>query len=179
MIGETILELEQYRAIGTVEEIKEQIAELERWHTDHVNKNIKNPFAWTSTLVCHNCDHKYDYIEELEAEIEKYHAIGTVEECRAAVEIIRYMIQEGIEPEVLEAYVQFEDELAKKGFTVKSVLEAREKQIAAKPLVGKDIEGNEYAICRECSAILSDGEWFAQYCPDCGKKVDWREKEQG
>lgn len=139
MIGETILELEQYRAIGTVEEIKEQIAELERWHTDHVNKNIKNPFAWTSTLVCHNCDHKDDYIEELEAEIEKYHAIGTVEECRAAVE----------------------------------------KQTAAKPLGGMDIEGNEYAICRECSAILSDGEWFAQYCPDCGKKVDWGEKEYG
>ena len=112
-------------------------------------------------------------------DVEQYRAIGTVEECRAAVEIIRYMIQEGIEPEVLEAYVWFEDELAKKGFTVKSVLEAREKQTAAKPLGGKDIEGNEYAICRECSAILSDGEWFAQYCPDCGQKLDWREKEQG
>ena len=111
--------------------------------------------------------------------LEQYRAIGTVEECRAAVEIIRYMIQEGIEPGVLEAYVWFEDELAKKGFTVKSVLEAREKQTAAKPLGGNDIEGNEYAICRECSAILSDGEWFAQYCPDCGKKVDWREKEKG
>ena len=71
--------------------------------------------------------------------IQQYRAIGTVEECGAAVE----------------------------------------KQTAAKPLGGMDIEGNEYAICRECSAILSDGEWFAQYCPDCGKKVDWREKEQG
>lgn len=111
-------------------------------------------------------------------ENDEYKEIGTVEECRAAVEIIRYMIQEGIEPEVLEAYVWFEDELAKKGFTVKSVLEAREKQTAAKPLGGKDIEGNEYAICRECSAILSDGEWFAQYCPDCGKKVDWRDENE-
>ena len=117
-------------------------------------------------------------IKSLE-EIQQYRAIGTVDECRAAVEIIRYMIQEGIEPEVLKAYVWFEDELVKKGFTVKSVLEAREKQTAAKPLGGMDIEGNEYAICRECSAILSDGEWFAQYCPDCGKKVDWRGKEQG
>ena len=118
-----------------------------------------------------------DIIDDAMLEVQQYRAIGTVEECRAAVEIIRYMIQEGIEPEVLEAYVRFEDELVKKGFTVKSVLEAREKQTAAKPLGGKDIEGNEYAICRECSAILSDGEWFAQYCPDCGKKVDWREKE--
>lgn len=70
-------------------------------------------------------------------EVQQYRAIGTLEECRSAVE----------------------------------------KQTAAKPLGGKDIEGNEYAICRECSAILSDGEWFAQYCPDCGKKVDWREEE--
>ncbi len=41
--------------------------ELERWHTDKVNEKIKNPFAWTSTLCCHNCDHKDEYIEELEA----------------------------------------------------------------------------------------------------------------
>ena len=72
-------------------------------------------------------------------EVQQYRAIGTIEECREAVE----------------------------------------KQKAEKPIGGKDIEGNEYAICIECSAILSDGEWFAQYCPDCGKKVDWREKEQG
>lgn len=79
-------EIQKYREIGTVEEIKEHLAELERWHTDHVNKNIKNPFAWKSTLVCHNCDHKDDYIEELEAEIEDYHEIGTPDECRMAVE---------------------------------------------------------------------------------------------
>lgn len=40
---------------------------MERWHTDKVNDKIKNPFAWTSTLCCHNCDHKDEYIEELEA----------------------------------------------------------------------------------------------------------------
>lgn len=70
-------------------------------------------------------------------EVQQYRQIGTVEECRAAVE----------------------------------------KQTAAKPLGGMDADGNDYAICRECSAILSDGEWFAQYCPDCGKKVDWRDEE--
>ena len=71
-------------------------------------------------------------------DVQQYRQIGTVEECRAAVE----------------------------------------KQTAAKPLGGMDIEGNEYAICRECSAILSDGEWFAQYCPDCGKKVDWSDENE-
>ena len=40
-----------------------------------------------STSICHNCDHKDDYIEELEAEVEEYRKIGTVEECRAAVDV--------------------------------------------------------------------------------------------
>lgn len=88
---------------------------------------------------CLECAEEHEQLAKRLEELKKYRAIGTVEECREAVE----------------------------------------KQIAAKPLGGKDIEGNEYAICRECSAILSDGEWFAQYCQDCGKKVDWREKEQG
>ena len=86
-------ELEQYRAIGNVEEIKANMEELKRWHTDKTNPKIKNVFANTSTLLCHNCDHKDDYIEDmkdyiekLEAEIDEYRTIGTVEECRAAVE---------------------------------------------------------------------------------------------
>lgn len=78
-------EVQKYRAIGTVEEIKEHLAELERWHTGTINQKIKNVFANTSTLICHNCDHKDEYIEELEAEIEEYRTIGTVEECRDAV----------------------------------------------------------------------------------------------
>ena len=140
---------------------------------DHIAKEEPN----VSPMLYAGRKEKAEAIIKGFEELEQYREIGTVEECRAAVEIIRYMIQEGIEPEVLKAYVSFENELVKKGFTVKSVLEAREKQTAAKPLGGMDIEGNEYAICRECSAILSDGEWFAQYCPDCGKKVDWSDVE--
>ena len=81
-----IAEWEKYHAIGTVEEIKQKLAELERWNTTEVNPKIKNVFANTSTQICHNCDHKDEYIEELEAEIEGYRKIGTVEECRYAVE---------------------------------------------------------------------------------------------
>lgn len=58
-------------AADTIEALSAKLAaaneELERWHTDKVNEKIKNPFAWTSTLCCHNCDHKDEYIEELEA----------------------------------------------------------------------------------------------------------------
>lgn len=79
-------EVQQYRTIGKPMEIKQKLEELERWHTYRLAENVKNPFAKMSTSICHNCDHKDDYIEELEAEVKEYRAIGTVEECRAAME---------------------------------------------------------------------------------------------
>ena len=125
-----------------------------------------------------------DVIGETILELEQYRAIGTVEECRAAVEIIRYMIQEGIEPEVLEAYVWFEDELVKKGFTVKSVLEAREKQKQKKP---KEYEDKYYG-CPTCGNVilhkwekyptkLMDKKNGLPYCLNCGQKLDWSDEE--
>lgn len=68
--------VEQYREIGTPKEIKQRLEELERWHTYRLAINVKNPFAKMSTSICHNCDHKDEYIEELEAEIKEYKAIG-------------------------------------------------------------------------------------------------------
>ena len=62
------------------------LEENQRWHISEVNPSIKNVFANMSTQICHNCDHKDEYIEELEAEIQQYRAIGTPEECRAAME---------------------------------------------------------------------------------------------
>lgn len=62
------------------------LEEVQHWHTSVINPKIKNVFANSSTQICQNCDHKDEYIEELEAEIEQYRAIGTLEECRAAVE---------------------------------------------------------------------------------------------
>lgn len=59
------------QAADTIEALSAKLAaaneELERWHTDKINEKIKNPFVRTSTLCCHNCDHKDEYIEELEA----------------------------------------------------------------------------------------------------------------
>lgn len=36
-----------------------------------------NAGTQTSTLICHNCDHKDEYIEELEAEAEELKAVNT------------------------------------------------------------------------------------------------------
>lgn len=51
------------------------LEEIQRWHTSVVNPNIKNEFANRSTQICVNCDHKDEYIEELEAEVEPYRAL--------------------------------------------------------------------------------------------------------
>lgn len=76
------------QAADTIESLSEKLQaanmELERWHTDHINEKIKNPFAYTSTLICHNCDHKDEYIEELEAEVEELKAVNmerSAEDC--------------------------------------------------------------------------------------------------
>ena len=44
------------------------LEELKRHRQFRVNKAIKNPFANISGYVCHHCDHKDEYIIELEEE---------------------------------------------------------------------------------------------------------------
>ena len=54
---------------------------------------------------------------------------------------------------------------------------ALSKQIPKKPLSGIDFMGNEFRICCDCSAIVRDGEWRANYCPDCGQALDWSDTD--
>lgn len=58
-------------------------------------------------------------------EIQQYRAIGTVEECRAAVEIHKALYERKLTPEDMEEYMKFEDECVKKGFTFKSMLDLK------------------------------------------------------
>lgn len=51
---------------------KKALEEVKCCHTSAVNPRIKNVFANRSTQICQNCDHKDEYIEELETEIEQY-----------------------------------------------------------------------------------------------------------
>lgn len=61
MAVEAIKEIQQYRAIGTVEYIQKKMEELERWHTDRINENIKNPFAYL--CICGDCGGLIDWSE--------------------------------------------------------------------------------------------------------------------
>ena len=86
-LGEYYSNLENCKKeIQSCEVAIKALEEVQRWHTSVINPNIKNEFANTSTQICHNCDHKDEYIEELEAEVEPYRAIGTVKECTSAME---------------------------------------------------------------------------------------------
>ncbi len=97
-----------------------------------------------------------------------------------ALETIKKLSDRNMTTEVLENYMQFEDECIKKGFTFKSVIEAREKQIARKPIMKryfKDLE-EEYLCCPTCGEILTDripadNKTFYFHCMNCGQKFDW------
>lgn len=100
------------------------------------------------------------------------------------LETIKKLSDRNMTTEVLENYMQFEDECVKKGFTFKSVIEAREKQIAKKPIMKryfKDLE-EEYLCCPTCGEILTDripanNKTFYFHCMNCGQKFDWSDEE--
>lgn len=78
--------------------------------------------------------------------------------------------------EDLENYMQFEDECVKKGFSFNSLLEAREKQIAKKPVTYKS---TNRADCPCCNATVRGiREPFGNWCSKCGQKIDWSDKSE-
>lgn len=101
-----------------------------------------------------------------------------------ALETIKKLSDRKMTTEVLENYMQFEDECVKKGFTFESVIEAREKQIAKKPTY----EGDGYApdgtliydtwICPCCDKRYEVDYDDYDYCPNCGQKLDLDRDEQ-
>ena len=90
-----------------------------------------------------------------------------------ALETIKKLSDRKMTVEVLENYMQFEDECVKKGFTFKSAIEAGEKQIARKPDFTED---KEFALCPCCNGKgLFDKQ---KYCDNCGQKLDWSEESE-
>ncbi len=112
-------------------------------------------------------------------EVQKYRAIGNLEECRKSVEIYKAMIERNITPENMEEYMKFEDECVKRGFTFDSLLEAREKQTAKKIEIF-----NGQASCPNCKRLFGEMDiiknlraWNMPNCKDCGQKLDWSDEE--
>lgn len=99
----------------------------------------------------------FEYLKHAWKPHPDYETMDAIGYAISALETIKKLSDRKMTTEVLENYMQFEDECVKKGFTFKSVIEAREKQIAKKPTY----EGDGY-----------------DYCPSCGQKLDLDRDEQ-
>ena len=107
-----------------------------------------------------NCDHKDEYIEELEAEVEEYRAIGTPEELQEMKKDFA---------EALSDWRQY-----RKVGTLEECLAAVEKQTAKKvKSISRVKDGDSYVgligRCPCCGDILEED---TVYC-DCGQRLDW------
>ena len=150
-------ELKQYRAIGTLEEL---ITAMKYVRLAKAHRTVGRAIV----------------------ECAKYEEIGTPEECRKSVEICKSMIERNITPEDMEEYMKFEDECISEGFTLKSLLEAGEKQKAKRP----DYEGDGYSdghlvydtwVCPCCGKHYEVDHDDYDFCPTCGQCIDWSDEE--
>lgn len=147
---------------------------------DHIAKEEPN----VSPLVYKGREEKANTILVMVEELKQYRTIGEVSTCRDAVDICRAMIERGIDPENVEAYIVFEDACVKKGFTIKGLLESREKQTPKKP----DLEGDGYGddgvliydtwICPCCGKRYEIDYEEYDYCPNCGQAIDWSARNE-
>lgn len=148
---------------------KKALEEVKRWHTSAVNPRIKNVFANHSTQICQNCDHKDEYIEELEAEIEQYQKIGTPEECQTAMKLYNEMLKRKFTIETVEEYMKFEDELVKRELTFSNLIDLMEKNTLKKTM----FNGRNWYRCHNGCEVHKKEFETDWYCPNCGQKIDW------
>lgn len=169
-LGEYYSNLENCKKeIQSCEVAIKALEEIQRWHTSVVNPNIKNEFANRSTQICVNCDHKDEYIEELEAEVEEYRTIGTPEELQEMKKDFA---------EALSDWRQY-----RKVGTLEECQAAMEKQKAKKPRpidykkyigIVKNAEYLRGAYwCLNCNQAIKSG----TFCKNCGQKLDWSDEE--
>ena len=138
----------------------------------------------TENEVIKKLKQHFEYLKHAWKPHPDYETMDAIGYAISALEIIKKLSDRNMTTEVLENYMQFEDECVKKGFTFKSVIEARDKQIAKKPVMKryfKDLE-EEYLCCPTCRDILTDripidNKTFYFHCMNCGQKFDWSDGE--
>lgn len=125
----------------------------------------------------------FEYLKHAWKPHPDYETMDTIGYAISALETIKKLSDHNMTTEVLENYMQFEDECVKKGFTFKSVIEAREKQIAKKPI---PIDYEKYIgvidnarflrgayWCPNCKHVIKSG----SFCNDCGQRLDWSDND--
>ena len=128
---------------------------------------------------------KQEAIQELIA-FYGYYAGELKEECDMAISAIERQLELeklGFTDEVIENYRKFEDECIAKGFTFKSLIEAREKQIPKKPEYDSynwcDLSEEERLetprwYCKSCDGVIEE---HYSYCALCSQAIDWSVEE--
>lgn len=145
----------------------------------------------------------FEYLKHAWKPHPDYETMDAIGYAISALETIKKLSDRKMTAEVLENYMQFEDECVKKGFTFKSVIEAREKQIAKKPILKNGESGSfvdyedghgEYKVTKWQDWVCPICGWFVgqrynrsqnhphdqrkcNYCNECGQKIDWSDKE--
>lgn len=88
-------EIQQYRSIGTVEEIQEKIGKLQRWHDEHLEDITVDLAEYRDLCKLEEVEHmktlkriiqRNGTIGKALDECAEYEEIGTVDECRKAME---------------------------------------------------------------------------------------------
>lgn len=196
-LGEYYSNLENCKKeIQSCEVAIKALEEVQRWHTSEINPQIKNVFANISTQICHNCDHKDEYIVELEAEMEQYQTLekrltemfGDQLSIETVVDEMERQLKEPGNPHPINAKIlTYEDAKAWEEYkTIGTPEECRaavEKQTAKKPtpinyekyanLVDNAIFLRGAYWCPHCKHVVKSG----TFCRDCGQKLDWRDEE--
>lgn len=127
----------------------------------------------------------FEYLKHAWKPHPDYETMDAIGYAISALETIKKLSDRNMTTEVLENYMQFEDECVKKGFTFKSVIEAREKQIPKKPRKTDSYRGvlkKVYAyVCPTCGNARLEKYMNERqntvFCWDCGQKLDWSDEE--
>lgn len=184
-LGEYYSNLENCKKeIQSCEVAIKALEEVQRWHTSVINPNIKNEFANTSTQICQNCDHKDEYIEELEAEVEPYRALekrltdmfgGELSLEDVTDELERYLKEPDNAHPINAKILTYEDAAAWDAYraigTPEECQAAMEKQIPYKPSRKKLVWG--IGKCK-CGVEFLDRK--TGFCGNCGQKLDWEDE---
>ena len=144
---EALKEIQQYREIGTIEELKyfkDMKVRLEKYHANISVSSLLECFIET---VFENTRHEgFIILTNKEAkDYETYCSIGTVEECREAVE-------------------KQKPKAPKDSLKIKPVIDENGSYV--------DADVTVYLLCPNCGEMIGIDESCDKFCRECGQAID-------
>lgn len=87
----------------------------------------------------------------------------------------KIMQERNLTAEHVEEYAKFEDECVHMGFTFKSILEARRRDVPMSPVEGCITEKlwSNYWVCPVCNTNVGIEDIRNNFCAKCGQRMKW------